>query len=71
LARRRLPSDAEGDSVRDYLDREQLLALDLDLDTVDRLLAASSLSGYDGRPVVEAERLADLLAQLDSEGDRQ
>jgi hypothetical protein len=49
----------------DYLDRDALLALDLDPATVDRLLRDSPLTGHDGRPVVEAERLADLLAMLD------
>jgi hypothetical protein len=56
--------------MSDYLNLAGLLALDLDLDTADRLLTESPLSGHDGRPVVEAERLPDLLAQLDREEGR-
>jgi len=52
---------------RDYLDRDDLLALDLDEATVDRLLRDTPLSGEGGRPVVEAERLEDLLEMLRQE----
>jgi hypothetical protein len=45
----------------DYLERDALLSLGVDPDTTTALLAASSLSGHDGLPVLEAERLADLL----------
>jgi hypothetical protein len=51
--------------VSDYLDRDALLALDLDEADVDRLLRGSLLTGHGGRPVVEAEHLDDLLALLD------
>jgi hypothetical protein len=54
--------------VSDYLDREALLALDLPEATVDRLLRDTPLSGTDGRPVIEADRLDDLLGLLDREG---
>jgi hypothetical protein len=47
--------------MSDYYDRDALLSLDLDAQTVDRLLSASPLTGHDGRPVIEAERLADLM----------
>lgn len=48
----------------DYLDYHALLALDIDADTARRLLAASPLTGHDGRPVIEAERLPELFAAL-------
>jgi hypothetical protein len=51
----------------DYLDRDALRALSLAGPLVDRLLRDTPLSGHDGRPVVEAERLPDLLALLDSD----
>ena len=54
----------------DYLDRAALLALDLDEQTVRRLLAASPLTGHDGHAVVEAKRLNDLLAQLRAEEEK-
>jgi hypothetical protein len=47
----------------DYLDRDGLLALGLAQTTVDRLLRDSPMTGHDGRPVVEADRLSDLLDQ--------
>jgi hypothetical protein len=50
--------------VDDYLDRDGLLALDLSEAEADALLAASALSGHDGRRVVEAERVPDLLEAL-------
>jgi hypothetical protein len=52
----------------DYLDRVGLLALGLDEPVVDRLCRDTPLSGHDGRPVVEAERLPDLLAVPDTGG---
>jgi hypothetical protein len=58
------PSGAEGLSMDDYLDRDALAALDLDPDTIDRLLRDSPLSGHNGRAVIEAERLPELLALL-------
>ena len=51
-----------------YLDRLALLALDLDEAIVNRLLEPSPDSGHDGRPVIEADRLEDLLALLDYDG---
>jgi hypothetical protein len=50
--------------VSDYLDREGLLALGLDEADVDQLLRDTPLSGHGGRPVVEADRLDDLLGIL-------
>jgi hypothetical protein len=47
--------------VDDYLDRDALLALDLSEAEADALLAASPLTGHEGRRVVEAERLPELL----------
>ena len=52
----------------DYLDRELLLALDIDAATAERLLRGTPYSGHDGRPVIEADGLPDLLAQIDPEG---
>jgi hypothetical protein len=51
-------------NLDDYLDRDGLLALGLDETDVDRLLRDTPLSGHGGRPVVEAERLHDLVAML-------
>jgi hypothetical protein len=45
----------------DYLDLAGLLALDVDERTAKRLLAASHLTGNDGRAVIEAGRLGDFL----------
>jgi len=52
----------------DYVDRAGLLALGLEEAVCDRLLLATPLSGNDGRPVVEAGSLPDLLAMLSAEG---
>jgi hypothetical protein len=52
----------------DYLDRDALLALGLTDPTVERLLRETPLSGHSGRPVIEAERLPELLAMLRQEG---
>jgi hypothetical protein len=52
----------------EYLGREDLVALGIELELVDCLLRATPLSGDDGRPVVEADRLRDLLAMLEPEG---
>jgi hypothetical protein len=54
--------------VIDYLDRDALLALDIDPADAGELIAASPLTGHGGRPVVEAEALADLIVLIDSEG---
>jgi hypothetical protein len=51
----------------DYLAAADLAALGLDAATIARLLRDTPLSGHDGKPVVEAERLADLLGMLDIE----
>jgi hypothetical protein len=51
------------DSQR-YLDRTDLLNRGLDAEEADALLAASPLTGNDGRPVIEADRLDDLLKDL-------
>lgn len=48
----------------DYLDRDALLALGVDEADVDRLLRETPLTGHGGRPVVEAERLSELLEML-------
>ena len=56
--------------MSDYLDRAALLALAIDPAIVDRLLRDTPLSGHDGRPVIEAERLDDLLGLLDREEGR-
>jgi hypothetical protein len=54
--------------VSTYLDREDLLVCyGLDEADVDRLLRDTPLIGLDGRPVVEADRLGDLLGLRDRE----
>jgi hypothetical protein len=52
-------------STPDYLARPDLLALDIDPETADLLLARSPLTGLGGEPVIEAAHLADLLADLE------
>ena len=51
----------------DYLDRDGLLALGPDEADVDRLLRDSPLTGHGARPVVESNRLEDLLELLRQE----
>ena len=53
--------------MTDYLDRDALRALDIDEAAIDRLLRSTPLSGHDGRPVVEADRLDELLEMLHRE----
>jgi hypothetical protein len=48
----------------DYLDRNALMALGISDVVADRLMLGSPLTGHDGQPVVEAERLPELLAVL-------
>jgi hypothetical protein len=54
----------------DYLDRAAPLDLDIDPAIVERLLSASPLTGNDGRRVIEALGLDELLAMLDREEGR-
>jgi hypothetical protein len=51
-------------SLNDYLDRDGLLALDIDEADVDCLLRNTPVTGHGGRPVVEAELLPELLEML-------
>jgi hypothetical protein len=51
----------------DYLDRAALEDMGIDAAAIGRLLRDTPLSGHDGRPVVEAERLDDLVAELEEE----
>jgi hypothetical protein len=48
----------------DYLDRNALTALGISDVDADSLLRDSPLTGHGGQPVVEAERLPELLAML-------
>jgi hypothetical protein len=50
--------------IPDYLDCDALLALGLAECDVDRLLRDTPHTGHGGRPVVEAERLAELLDMI-------
>jgi hypothetical protein len=50
----------------DYIDLDALLTLDIDRDTAAALLERLPLTGHDGRPVIEAERLPELIAALDN-----
>jgi hypothetical protein len=61
------PGWAEG---LDYLTRSDLEALDLPPAVVRQLLRDTQLTGHRGEPVVEAARLADLLAMLTRDGER-
>ena len=54
--------------MNDFLNEADLLALGLCDRVVARLLHDSQLTGSGGQPVVEADRLPDLLAMLDLEG---
>jgi hypothetical protein len=53
----------------DYLTRDDLLLAGLSEDEADAVLRLSPLTGHGGQPVLEADRLEDLLAQLDDEDD--
>jgi hypothetical protein len=53
--------------VLEFLNRDHLLTLGLDPATVERLLRDSPLSGHGGRPIVEEDRLAELLETLNRE----
>ena len=53
--------------MSDYLDLDALLALGIDPAKASRLLASSAHSGHAGRPVVEGERLSELLEELGHE----
>ena len=48
--------------MSDYLNHDDLLALDLAAEQADALLTLSAITGHSGEPAVEADRLADLLA---------
>ncbi len=52
----------------DYLDYDALLSLGIDPDIARRLLTTSPLTGHDGRPVIEAERLNELLGMIGRDG---
>jgi hypothetical protein len=54
----------------DYYDEAALLALDIDPTTVARLLADSPHAGHDGRTVIAAAALPDLLGLLEQEEGR-
>jgi hypothetical protein len=54
----------------DYLAECDLLALGIEADTVAWLLRRTPLTGHDGRPVVERDRLPDLLAEREREDRR-
>src|SRR5262249_42203861 len=49
----------------DYYDLDALPSLGLAIETAERLLAGAPLTGPGGRRMIEAERLPDLLAQLE------
>jgi hypothetical protein len=50
--------------MNDYFDRDDLLALDIAPADADELLRQTSHTGTGGRPVVEAERLVELLGMI-------
>jgi hypothetical protein len=54
--------------VSDYLDRTDLLALGFDEPTVDLLLSRTPHRGHEGRPIIPADDLPNLLAQLGKGG---
>jgi hypothetical protein len=53
--------------MSDYLDRDDLTALGLDPAIIERLLRDTPLTGHDGRPLVAAADLPDLLARAEEE----
>jgi hypothetical protein len=55
--------------MTDCFDRDALIALDLDEETVDLLLSCTPHVGHDGRPAIPAEDLPDLLARLEMGGE--
>jgi hypothetical protein len=58
-------------TLDDFLDRDGLLALGLDEHVIDRLLRDTSHSGHDGRPVVDADRLPELLDMIQRARDQE
>jgi hypothetical protein len=54
--------------MSDYLDRSGLLSLGFDENDADHLLRLTCLTGHDNLPVVESERLAELLEMLGAQG---
>jgi hypothetical protein len=55
----------------DYLTRDDLLLLGLSEDEADAVLSRSPLTGHDGRRVVEADRVDDLLGLVAREEDEE
>jgi hypothetical protein len=54
----------------DYLDENGLRSLGLEKATIERLLQDTPLRGNGGRPVVEANRLTELLDMLRREEEQ-
>jgi hypothetical protein len=50
-----------------YLGRNDLLSRGLEPGIVDQLLARSQLTGHGGLPVIEEERLEELLEEIQEE----
>jgi hypothetical protein len=55
-------------SEEHYLDRDALLALDLDPDVVDKLLLSTEHKGHGGRRVMPVSEPGNRLAMLDLDG---
>jgi hypothetical protein len=54
-------SDKSSSSDPDYFDRDALVSLGVDPETIASLLRATPLFGHGGRPVVASADLLDLL----------
>jgi hypothetical protein len=57
-------------SCDDYLDEHGLRSLGLEEASIERLLRISPLLGDGGRPIIEANRLPELLDSLQQEDGR-
>jgi hypothetical protein len=62
--------EARSNSPGDYLGLDDLLAVGLCPEEANAILRWSDVSGHGGQPVIEAERLHDLLADIRDSEDR-
>jgi hypothetical protein len=62
--------EPRGNSPSDYLGLDDLLTLGLCPEEANSILRESDLAGHGGQPVIEAERLHDVLASIRDSEDR-
>jgi hypothetical protein len=62
-----LPEYTPDGKLPDYLRRDDLRLLDLRESEISRMLASSPITGHDGQPVIEAERVREWLVLFERE----